>query len=263
MPDWGAGKYELTAAELEPVARRVVATAQPRRGEKVLDIACGTGNAALLAARLGARVTGLDQAPRLIDVARERAAADGLAVDFVVGEAEKLGFDDASFDLVVSVFGVIFAPDPLRAFSEIVRVMRPGGRAFITAWLPEGAIHRMVGVFIAAVGAATGSPPASPALKWYDPDSVRAAAARHGVDAGFHDGDIGFTAASPEDYLASNQAHHPMSLASTPLLQEAGTLEAVLDEVLQILKQGNEDPGAFRVTSRYRIIELRRPPQGG
>lgn len=261
MPDWGVGKYELTASDLEPVARRVVATAQPRRGERLLDIACGTGNAALLAAQLGATVAGLDQAPRLIAVARERAAADGLTIDFVVGDAEQLGFDDASFDVVVSVFGVIFAPDAARAFAEIVRVMRPGGRAFITAWMPEGTIHQMVGVFVAAVGAATGSPPPEPSTKWYDPESVRAAAARHGVTAAFHEGEIGFTAASPEDYLDSNQANHPMSLASRPLLEEAGTLDQVLAEALQILKAGNEDPAAFRVTSRYRIVELHRPQE--
>lgn len=261
MPDWGVGKYELTASDLEPVARRVVATAQPRRGEHLLDIACGTGNAALLAAQLGAKVTGLDQAPRLISVARERAAADGLTVDFLVGDAEQLGFEDASFDVVVSVFGVIFAPDAARAFAEIVRVMRPGGRAFITAWVPEGTIHRMVGVFISAVGAAMGSPLPAPSIKWYDPDSVRAAANGHGVTAAFHDGEIGFTATSPEQYLDLNQTHHPMSLAARPLLEEAGTRDQVLAEVLEILKAGNEDPEAFRVTSPYRIVELRRPEE--
>lgn len=260
MPDWGLGRYELTAKDLEPVAERVVAMAGPLRGEQVLDVACGTGNAALLAARFRASVTGVDQAPRLIEVARQRAAAEGLEIDFVVGDAEHLRFADQSFDVVTSIFGVIFAPEPERAFAEIVRVLRPGGRAFITAWLPEGTIHSMVRVFIRAVREATGSPMPDPKLKWHDPESVREVAALHPVAASFHEGDIPFTAGSPEEYLETNQEHHPMSIEMRPLLQEAGTLGSVLAESLEILRTGNEDPGGFRVTSRYRILELRRQP---
>ncbi|MEX2553238.1 MAG: class I SAM-dependent methyltransferase, partial [Actinomycetota bacterium] len=112
MPDWGLGRYELIAAEVEPAARRVVSMAAPLEGRQVLDVACGTGNAALLAAEAGASVTGLDQAPRLIEVARERAAAEGLDVSFMVGDALQIELPDESFDVVFSVFGVIFAPDP-------------------------------------------------------------------------------------------------------------------------------------------------------
>ena len=258
MPDWGLGRYELTARELEPVAQRVIAMAGPLRGERVLDIACGTGNAALLAARFRASVTGIDQAPRLIEVARERAAAELLDIDFAVGDAQHLEFPDESFDVAVSIFGVIFAPDPEQAFAEIVRVLRPGGRAFVTAWLPEGTIASMVGVFSRAWAEAAGASLPEPQLKWFDEASVREIATLHGVTFCFHEGELQFVAASPEEYLRVNQENHPMSVGIRPVLEAAGTMDSVLAQALEILRSGNEDPENFRVTSRYRILELRR-----
>lgn len=257
MPDWGLGNYELTAAELEPVSERVVAMAKPHRDEALLDIGCGTGNAAILAARFRASVTGLDQAPRLIEVARNRAEADGLDVSFLVGDAESLPFPDASFDVAVSVFGIIFAPDPERAFAEMVRVVRPSGRAFVTTWLPAGAIDALVGVFIRFVNAATGKPAPDPRIRWHDADTVRQMAEARGATVSFHDGNLGFTARSPQDYLDRNLQNHPMSVGMEALLKEAGTLDSMRADALEVLTNGNEDPGAFRVTSNYRIIELR------
>jgi ubiquinone/menaquinone biosynthesis C-methylase UbiE len=115
MLDWGAGSYERTAAELEPVSSRVVQElAGPLGGAAVLDVACGTGNAALLAAAAGARVAAVDAAPRLLEVARRRAKDASLNVDFRLGDMLALPVADHDADLVVSVFGVIFAPDPTR-----------------------------------------------------------------------------------------------------------------------------------------------------
>jgi ubiquinone/menaquinone biosynthesis C-methylase UbiE len=257
MPDWGLGHYEVIAAEVEPVARRVVAMAGPLRGERVLDIGCGTGNAALLAAQLGATVTGVDEAPRLIEVAGRRAAAEHLDISFVVGDAEHLDFPDASFDVVVSVFGIIFAPSAGKAFSEMVRVLRPGARAFFTAWLPEGAIDAMAGVFIRAVNAATGSA-SPPRFAWHDPSAVGQLAGGRPVTVTTHEGELEFLAASPEEFLARNQANHPMRVAMKPLLEKAGNLESMEEETLGVLRNQNEDPGGFRVTSRYRIFEVHR-----
>ena len=109
--DWGAGRYETTAERLAPVARVVVERAFPRPGERVLDLGCGTGNAALLAARAGATVTGVDPAARLLQVARERAESEGLDIEFRPGEAGAIPLADGSVDVIVSVFAVIFAPD--------------------------------------------------------------------------------------------------------------------------------------------------------
>ena len=101
-----------------------------------MDLATGTGNAALLAAHTGAVVTGLDAAPRLIDVARERAAGEGVQATFVVGDIGALSFEDGSFDVVLSVFGLIFAANPSRAFAEMIRVLKAGGRALLSAPAP-------------------------------------------------------------------------------------------------------------------------------
>lgn len=256
MIDWGTGEYEHTAAELEPVAEHVVSLAALQRGERVLDIACGTGNAALLAAHQGAVVSGIDAAPRLIQVARERAAKAGLAATFVTGDAQQLPFDDHDFDVALSVFGLIFADDPDRAFGELVRVVRPGGRAFVSAWVPAGPIDAMLGVFARAIAAATGR--TMRRFAWHDREAVAELAARHGAEVRFHDGRLASVAASPEEYLAANEERHPRSLAGRPLLEQAGTYAAARSEALAVLRQGNEDPERFRVTSPYRVIEVRR-----
>src|ERR1700760_1204208 len=137
MVDWDAGRYEWTAAELEPVARAVVQAAQPRPGDRFLDLACGTGNAALLAAGSGASVIGVDAAPRLL------ALALGVEAEFRQGDLLELPVPDAGADIVVSVFGVIFAPDRERALKEVARACAPGARVFVTAWVPAGPIHEL------------------------------------------------------------------------------------------------------------------------
>ncbi len=258
MPDWGLGKYELIGIEIEPVSERVVAMANPHRDEAVLDIACGTGNAALMAARFRSTVTALDQAPRLIEVARQRAADDGLDITFVVGDAQNLPFPDDSYDVAISIFGLIFAPDAEKAFAEVVRVLRPGGRAFITGWLPGGAIDAMGAVFMKHVNAASGQESPMARVHWNDETEVEEMAARHGATVVYHEGELGFSAGSPQDYLNRNLENHPMSIGMRPVLEEAGTYEAMKQEALAALEAGNEDPGAFRATSGYRIIEVRR-----
>ena len=154
MPDWGIGRYERFAPDLEPAAEHVVELAELHPGECVLDLGCGTGNAALLAARAGAAVTGIDPASRLLEIARERLAADGLDGSFVVGDAQALPFRDGEFDAVLSVFGVIFAVDAERALSEAIRVLKPTGRMLISVWLPGGGVDPMTEVLVKAIGAA-------------------------------------------------------------------------------------------------------------
>ena len=254
--DWGAGRYEVTAATLEPAAEHVVGLAELSAGERVLDIGCGTGNAALACARAGAAVTGIDPAARLVDVARERAAAAGLEVTFVVGDAQALPFDDGSFPVVVSVFGVIFAGNAEGAIDEIVRVLAPGARAFVSAWLPEGAIAALMGACGSAMAAATGSP-GPPRFPWHDREAVAEVAGRSGATVTSHEGSIQFRGDSADGYFATQEENHPMAVATRPLLESAGTYAAYREEGIAVLRAGNEDPSAFCVTSAYRVHEIR------
>jgi len=256
MIDWGTGQYEQTAAELEPVAEHVVSLANLQPGERVVDLATGTGNAALLAARTGAVATGIDAASRLIDVARGRAATAGLEASFVVGDIQALPFDDGSFDVALSVFGLIFAADASRAFDETIRVLRPAGRALFSVWVPTGPVDAMVGTFGRAVATATGSSPNR--FAWDDAAAVGELAACQGACFQIHEGQLRITAASPEAYLEANEQQHPMSLAGQVVLKRAGTYREVRDQALAILRAGNEDPQAFRVSSPYRVIEVHR-----
>lgn len=253
--DWGLGRYEDTARALEPASAYVVELAKLTRGERVLDIGCGTGNAALGAARAGAEIVALDPAVRLIEVARERAAAEGVEIDFVVGQAESLPFEDATFDVVLSVFGVIFTADPEGAIREMLRVLRPNGRVFVSAWVPTGTIAELMGVFGRAMAAATGSTPQR--FAWHDRDAVAEVAGRYGATVDIYDGEIQFSGESPEAYFAAQEENHPMSLAARPLLQGAGLYDEVGREGVAVLRSGNLDPAGFRVTSPYRVLELR------
>src|SRR5215211_3736194 len=239
MIDWGLGQYERTAAELEPVAVHAVRVADPRRGERVVDLATGTGNAALVSARAGAAVAGVDAAERLIAVARHRAAAAGVEVDFRVGDVESLPFEDDSFDVALSIFGLIFASNAPAAFGEMMRVLRRGGRAVVSVWIPAGPIDAMAGVFGRAVAAASGFAPKR--FAWHDEAEVRALATPFGADVRFHPGELTIEAESPEAYLAAGE-EHPLSVAGRPILD----------------REGIEDPGGFRVRSPYVLIEIRR-----
>ena len=140
---WASGDYAEIATLIVPVAERLVDAADVRAGTSVLDVASGSGNAALAAARLGGVVTGIDYVPTLLERARERAAAERLTVDFEPGDAEAIPFPAESYDAVLSVFGTMFAPDHRRAAAELVRVTRPGGTIALASWTPDGFIGSM------------------------------------------------------------------------------------------------------------------------
>jgi SAM-dependent methyltransferase len=140
---WASGDYAEIATLIVPVAERLVDAADLRSGSAVLDVASGSGNAALAAARLGGIVTGIDYVPALLERGRERAEAERLRVDFRVGDAEEIPFPNESFDAVISVFGTMFAPDHRRAAAELVRLTRPGGTIALASWTPEGFIGSM------------------------------------------------------------------------------------------------------------------------
>jgi SAM-dependent methyltransferase len=215
------------------------------------DVGCGTGNAALLAALRGARVTGVDPAARLLEVARVRAADSGVSAIFVQGDAASIPVETASADLVLSVFGVIFAPDAAAAAAEIARVTALEGRVVLTAWIPGGAINDCVGVFQKAVVAAIGLPPGPPPFAWHDQNALASLFGPHGFSVTIEPGKLAITATSAREYLEIQGRDHPMSVAGRALLESRGEGEAVAERALGILEAANETPGAFEVTSRY------------
>jgi ubiquinone/menaquinone biosynthesis C-methylase UbiE len=137
---WASGDFAVVAARIVLVAEHLCDTADLRAGWRVLDVATGSGNAAIAAARHGCTAVGVDYVPALLERGRERAAAEGLEVELVEGDAEALPFADDSFDAVTSVFGAMFAPDHKQAAAELLRVCRPGGTIALASWSPDGFI---------------------------------------------------------------------------------------------------------------------------
>jgi len=252
--DWGVGEYEHAARELEPSAVQVVELARVLPGESVLDVGCGTGNAALAAARAGAEVTGVDPAARLVEVAGERAQELGLEAAFVVGDTQALAFADDTFDAVVSVFAVIFAPDGRRAVEELVRVTRPGGRIVISCWYGSRALGQAIAVAQRHLAVGSPPPPHPGAIDWSDQALVRAEFERHGTTVTMTEHEQHFTGSSPEAYWDDLVAHHPLAIPARSALERAGTYDEVRDEAIAVLEAGNEDPGGFRIASPYFVL---------
>lgn len=141
---WALGDYPSVATEVIPaLGPELVVASGIRPGERVLDIAAGSGNAALPAARIGARVTASDLTPALLDAGRRQAEGDGLTLEWREADAENLPFDDGSFDVAISCVGIMFTPNHQASADELVRVLRPGGRIGLINWTPEGFIGHM------------------------------------------------------------------------------------------------------------------------
>ena len=135
---WASGDYAAIGGTLQIVAELLCEAVDLRGGQKVLDIATGTGNAAIAAARRSCVVTGVDYVPALLERGRQRAAAEGVAVTFIEGDAESLPFPDGTFDTVLSTFGIMFAPNHHKAAAEMLRLCRPGGTLGLASWSPDG-----------------------------------------------------------------------------------------------------------------------------
>ena len=167
----GWAHFAPLEAHTTPQASRLVKHAGIQPGQRVLDVACGTGVVAVTAARLGARVTGLDLTPELLERARENAGVAGVEVDWHEGDLEELPFGDAAFDAVLSQFGHIFAPRPQVAVAEMLRVLKPGGTIAFSTWPPE----LLIGRLFALSGRYMPPPPpgVSPPWSWGDPNVVR------------------------------------------------------------------------------------------
>jgi SAM-dependent methyltransferase len=148
---WASGDFAIVGTTLQIVGETLAEAADVRAGERVLDVAAGNGNATLAAARRFARVTSTDYVPHLLDKGAVRARAEGLDIQFQVADAEALPYEDGSFDVALSTFGAMFAPDQRRTARELVRVVRGGGRIGLANWTPEGFIGQLFRVIAAYV----------------------------------------------------------------------------------------------------------------
>ncbi len=259
--DWGLGHYECTAAQLAAASRVVVERAAPQASERVLDLGCGTGNAALLAAARGATVTGVDPAPRLLDVARARAVDHGADITFAVGEAAAVPVESASVDVLLSVFGVIFAPDPVAAAAEMARVTAPDGRIVLSAWLPIGPISEVTRMARDTAMAALDAPATRPPFAWHDHDALSALLAPHGFNVDIELHSHVFTAVSVDDYLRGEFIDHPISAALRAMLEAQGKNDVqtqIVDRAREMLSAANEKPDGFAVSSSYVLAVAQR-----
>lgn len=256
MLDWGIGSYESTAGvELAPAADALVDAARIDAGEEVVDLACGSGNAALRAAERGARVIGIDGAPRLLEVAAERAASAGLTLDLREGDLLALPVPDGCADVLLSVFGVIFAADAVGALREVRRVLRPKGRAVVSAWVPQGPINEMLQAVGRIVARVTGATPEA-RFAWSDPAVLGPAAAQAGLRLQATTRcELEIRATSAESYLERNRAH-PMVVTGERDARDAGVLDEIHEAQLEVVRTANEDSGGFLVHSPYVLHQL-------
>lgn len=236
---WASGNYAEVCDRMIPrLGARLVELAGVRPGEAVIDVATGSGNAALPAARAGATVTALDITPTLLQTASERAAAAGLRIEWVHGDAQAMPFADGRFDTVLSCVGVQFCSDPSAAAAELVRVCRPGGRIALIAWTREG----FIGHVLAAVGKATGgSGTGRSPLDWGSEAGLKELFGA-GVSAiTSQREDVGMVAASSEDWVDYMAAAYGPLVRARALLQARGEWTALRAELVAIA--GDHDTG--------------------
>jgi SAM-dependent methyltransferase len=168
---WSEGDFAMVASLIMLVAEELAESLEIVPGERVLDVACGSGNGAIAAARRSwGEVVGCDYVPALLERGRERAAAERLDVDFVEGDAEDLPFEDGQFDVVMSIFGAMFAPDQQKTAAELLRVCKPGGRIGMANWVPDSGVGQM---FMTIAKHAPPPPGIKPPLLWGVEESLR------------------------------------------------------------------------------------------
>jgi len=169
---WSQGDFSMVAGLVNYNAEDLAEALQILPGERVLDVACGSGNGALAAARRAwGNTVGLDFVPELLERARERAAAERLEVEFLEGDAQELPFADGEFDVAMSIFGAMFAPDQEQTAAELLRVVKPGGRIGMANWCPDGGIGAL---FLTIVKHTGGPPPGTiPPVLWGTEERVR------------------------------------------------------------------------------------------
>jgi SAM-dependent methyltransferase len=252
---WAVGDYDSMARTegLYETGERLVARVRIDRTDDVLDVACGTGNATIPAARAGARVLGLDLTPEMLAVGRARAAAADVEIEWKEGDAEDLPFEDERFDVVLSTFGCMFAPRHEVVADEIARVLRPGGRIGLCCWTPDGSI----GEFFRIVGNYVPAPPdfVDPPLLWGDEAHVREVFEGTGIDFEFDRTEVGLSndsvAGAVELYSTKLG---PVAQART-LLETEGRWPRLRDELTTLFERYNAaSDGRLVCPAQYLVV---------
>ena len=252
---WGTGDYAVIGTTLQIVGESLAEASDLKTDERVLDVAAGNGNATLAAARRGCLVTSTDYVPALLQRGAERARAERLEVQFQAADAEALPFEDASFDAVVSTFGVMFSPDHAKAASELARVCRPGGRIGLANWTPSG----FIGQLFKTLGRHV-PPPAgvsSPAL-WGTESHVKALFGERAADFAIHPRVFKFRYRSAEHFIEVFRTWYgPVHKAFASLSDEkAAALDGDLATLMNTLNTAG--PGSLVVPSEYLEIVVTR-----
>ena len=240
---WGRGNYAAVAERISQAGELVIERSGLEPGMDLLDVACGTGNATIPAARSGARATGLDFSPELLEIARERGSDAMVEVEWVEGDAQELPFEDASFDRVISTFGHMFAPDHRRTAKEMLRVCRPGGTIAVACWTPEGALGRMVRALAELVPPPPGDPPA---VLWGTEEHQRELLG----DGEFERHEIEWEDESVESYAQFMlESFGPLLNARELLAEREGELDEAFRAFLE--RENLNDDGTLRFSGEY------------
>jgi ubiquinone/menaquinone biosynthesis C-methylase UbiE len=250
---WSSGDYAVVGTTLQIVGEQLCEALDIRAGQKVLDVAAGNGNATLAAARRWCDVVSTDYVPSLLERGRRRATADGFSIEFKEADAESLGFADASFDAVISTFGVMFTPNQDQAASELLRVCRSGGKIGLANWTPQGFIGQVfktLGQYL--------QPPAgakSPAL-WGTPARIEemfGAAARSIKIEPRH---FVFRYRSPEHFLEIFRSYYGPILKAFAALDESNQHKLASDLLALIGRMNRAEDGTMVVPGEYLEIVI-------
>jgi SAM-dependent methyltransferase len=253
---WSSGDYAVVGTTLQIVGEELCEALDIRAGQKVLDVAAGNGNATLAAARRWCDVVSTDYVPSLLERGRLRAEADGLSIKFKEADAEALSFAEASFDVVVSTFGVMFTPNQDQAAAELIRVCRSGGKIGLANWTPEGFIGQLfktLGKYL--------PPPAgaqSPAL-WGTEARIKEMFGASAVSIRTERRHFNFRYRSPEHFLEIFKSYYGPMLKAFAALDAANQQELRADLLALIGRMNRAEDGTMIVPSEYlEIVILKR-----
>jgi SAM-dependent methyltransferase len=248
---WSAGDFARVGARLVLVGELLCRSVDVHAGERVLDVAAGSGNTAISAARRGARVTASDFVESLLDAARTRAEVEGLSLVTAVADAQELPFEDGSFDVVLSTFGAMFAPDQQRAADELVRVCRPGGRIGLANWVPDGLMAANQAIIQKRVPPPPGAPAMRRPVEWGDEARIRELFDDHVSGLRTEHRTIDLCAGSAAELVEFNRTWFGPARTAFARLDEAGQTALAADLAAALERFNRASDGTLVAEAEY------------